>query len=88
MVPKQTDQVEEATGVQVQDRPPARLLPTGTALRVAVCAALLLPGGRSGGRRCSTKLRLRVAATATAARAGITAADAVDNCARTLRRRT
>jgi len=45
VVPKQADQVEEATGVQAEDRAPARLLSTGAALRVAVCAALLLSGG-------------------------------------------
>lgn len=66
--------MEETAGVQVQDRPPARLLPAGATLRVAVRAALLLPGGGGGGgsgrsgcgcrrpRRCSALHGLRVAA--------------------------
>jgi len=45
VVPEQADQVEEAAGVQAEDRAPARLLSTGAALRVAVRAALLLSGG-------------------------------------------
>lgn len=87
MVPKQTDQVEEAAGVQVQDRSPARLLPTGAALRVAIRAALLLPDdGRSGERRRSSKFRLPVASAAT--RVDATAAGAANDCARALRRRS
>lgn len=76
VVPEQADQVEEAAGVQAEDRAPARLLPAGAALRVLVRAALLLPrGGRSGrgrdrrhrhrSRRCRSELRgMRVATAA------------------------
>lgn len=72
VVPEQAHQVEEAAGVQAEDRAPARLLPARAALRVPVRAALLLPGrGRRGsGRerrrrpRCRSKFRVRVAATA------------------------
>jgi len=81
VVPEQADQVEEAAGVQAEDRAPARILPTGAALRVAVRAALLLPGGGGCGcgdgrvhgelvavrdRKCASKLRLRSSAAATA----------------------
>jgi len=82
VVPEQADQVEEAAGVQAEDRAPARILPTGAALRVAVRAALLLPGGGGGCgggdgrvhselvavryRRRAPELRLRSSATATA----------------------
>lgn len=80
VVPEQADQVEEAAGVQAEDRAPARILPTGAALRVAFRATLLLPGGGCGSgdgrvhseliavryRRCASKLRLRSSATATA----------------------
>lgn len=58
VVPEQADQVEEAAGVQAEDRPPARLLPTGTALRIAVRTALLLPGSGNG-RRCRRRRRNR-----------------------------
>lgn len=63
VVPEPKDQVEEAAGVQVEDRTPARLFPAGAALRVAVRAALLFPRvGGSDVRRISqlsSKLRLR-----------------------------
>jgi len=76
VVPEQADQVEEAAGVQAEDRAPARILPTGAALRVAVRATLLLPGGGGCGgggrvhgepvavrrRRYASELRLRSAA--------------------------
>jgi len=52
VVPEQADQVEEAAGVQAEDRASARLLSTGAALRVAVRAALLLSGGGRGGCVC------------------------------------
>lgn len=64
VVPKPSDQVEEAAGVQAEDRPSARLLPTGAALRVVVRAPLLLPGGSGRRRRrwsAELRRRLRVA---------------------------
>lgn len=67
VVPEQADQVEEAVGVQVENRSPARLLPTGAALRFLVCAALLLSG--HDGR--SAKLWLRGATRVYCARAAI-----------------
>jgi len=70
VVPEQADQVEEAAGVQAEDCASARLLSTGAALRVAVRAALLLPGGSCvccdllpvQYRGWSSKLRLRFTA--------------------------